>query len=100
MAHELSAMGMDLERQVQLPVRYRGKLIEAGYRLDLLVEKCVVVELKAVDSVMPVHVAQVLSYMKLGRYTLGYLLNFNVAHMRDGIRRVVLNHEHRIPSRP
>jgi len=97
---ELLSRGFRLERQVNLPVRYRGIRIDAGYRLDLLIEQLVVVELKVVDRFRQVHLAQVLSYLKLGNFTLGYLLNFNVAHMRDGIRRVVYEHRHCIPSRP
>jgi GxxExxY protein len=100
LAYELSSNGYELTRQVRLPVRYRGRTIEAGYRLDLLVEKLVIVELKTVDSFSPVHVAQLLSYLKLGNLTLGYLLNFNVAHMREGMKRVVLGHQSCIPSRP
>jgi len=74
---------------VTLPIRYDGVELDAGYRLDLLVDNCVVVELKAVEKIAPIHLAQLLSYLKLGRYKLGYILNFNVLHMRDGIKRVV-----------
>ena len=100
LASELACRGLELKRQVELPVCYRGKRISAGYRLDMLVERLVVIELKAVDELNKVHLAQVLSYMRLGNFTLGYLLNFNVAHMRDGIRRVVYEHKYDIPSRP
>jgi len=100
LASELASRGLELERQVELPVCYRGRRISAGYRLDMLIERLVVVELKVVDDLNKVHLAQVLSYLKLGSFTLGYLLNFNVAHMRDGIRRVVHAHKHNIPSRP
>lgn len=76
--------------QVALPVHYDGVMIELGYRLDLLVENKVIVELKAVDKVSAVHQAQLLSYLKLSRKKLGLLINFNVMHLRDGIKRVVL----------
>ena len=100
LASELACRGLELKRQVELPVCYRGKRISAGYRLDMLVERLVVIALKAVDELNKVHLAQVLSYLRLGNFTLGYLLNFNVAHMRDGIRRVVYEHKYDIPSRP
>jgi GxxExxY protein len=87
-AHE-SAKHADVERQLLLPVRYDGEEIDAGYRLDLLVSRRVVVELKAVEKLLDLHMAQLLSYLKLGRYKLGYLINFNVPHLKDGIRRVV-----------
>jgi GxxExxY protein len=88
LAHELGKAGMTFDRQRTLPVIYDGLLIDPGYRLDLLVESLVVVEIKAVDQVNDVHRAQLLSYLKLGRYRLGYVLNFNVARMRDGITRM------------
>ena len=72
-----------------MPIRYEGIEIEGGYRLDLLLQDLVVVELKAVETLLPLHSAQLLSYLKLGNYRLGYLLNFNIIHMRDGIRRLV-----------
>ncbi len=100
MAYELAGMGFAVARQVSVPVRYRGKRIDVGYRLDLLVNDCVVVELKAVDNIERIHIAQILTYLKLKEVSLGYLLNFNVTHMRDGIRRVVLKHGEGFPSRP
>ena len=72
-----------------IPIRYEDLSIDNGYRIDLLVEDRVVVELKAVEAILPVHRAQLLSYIRLGGFRLGYLLNFNVAHMRDGIVRLV-----------
>jgi len=89
LAYELAQQGLDVQRQVSLPVIYKGEKLDAGYRLDLLVENSVVVELKAVDKLLPLHTAQVLSYLKLSGCRLGYLLNFNVIHMRDGIKRIV-----------
>ena len=72
-----------------MPVEYDGLELDVGYRIDLLVEEAVIVELKTVQGLLPVHKAQLLSYLKLGRFKLGYLLNFQVAHMRDGIIRMV-----------
>jgi GxxExxY protein len=72
-----------------ISIRYEDLTIDNGYRIDLLVGERVVVELKAVETVLPVHRAQLLSYLRLGGFKLGYLLNFHVAHMRDGIARIV-----------
>jgi GxxExxY protein len=88
LAHDLGKAGLTYRRQVALPVVYDGERIDLGYRLDLLVGERVVVEVKAVDRLTDVHRAQVLSYLKLGDYRLGYLLNFNVRMMRDGICRL------------
>jgi GxxExxY protein len=88
LAHELSKAGMDFERQLLLPLTYDGVAIEQGYRLDLLVMRRVVLEIKTVDRLIDVHRAQLLSYLKLGGYRLGYLLNFNVSTMREGIVRM------------
>lgn len=90
LVHELKKRDVKVISQVALPVNYDGVTIELGYRLDLLVENKVIVELKAVDKVSPVHQAQLLSYMKLSGKKLGLLINFNVMHLRDGIKRVVL----------
>jgi len=91
LAHELGKAQLRTERQVALPIHYDGLNLSAGYRLDILVEKLLVVELKTVDKIQPIHTAQLLSYLKLGGQKLGLLLNFNVVHMRDGIKRVVNN---------
>ena len=91
MVHEFSKAGLTIARQVALPVRYDGIELDAGYRIDLLVEDIVILELKVVEKLLPIHTAQLLSYLKLSERKLGYLLNFNVAHMRDGIKRVVNN---------
>jgi len=90
LAYELSKHVV-VVRQVDLPIEYDGQRIEAGYRFDLLVADRVVVELKAVEKLSDVHMAQILSYLKLGGYRLGYLLNFNVRSMRDGVKRIVNN---------
>lgn len=86
--HELVKRGLEIQSQVILPVVYDGVQIDLGYRLDLLVNSILIVELKAVDTLTDVHKAQILSYLKLSGMKLGLLLNFNVAHMRDGIRRI------------
>ncbi|MEQ1663223.1 MAG: GxxExxY protein [Thiobacillus sp.] len=89
--HELVKAGLAVKRQSPLPVLYDGIQLDAGYRLDLLVEDRLVVELKTVERLQPIHTAQLLSYLKLGDYRLGYLLNFHVISLRDGIKRVVNN---------
>lgn len=88
LAYELTRSGIPFQRPCVLPVCYEGNRIDAGFRLDLLVDERAVVELKAVERIEPVHVAQILTYLKLGNYRLGYLLNFNVKLMKDGIKRV------------
>jgi GxxExxY protein len=88
LAHELAKAEMNFERQLLLPLTYDGLVIEQGYRIDLLVLSRVVIEIKTVDKLIDVHRAQLLSYLKLGGYRLGYLLNFNVSTMRDGIVRM------------
>ena len=89
LAHELRSRGLRVRLQVPLPVIYEGVRISVGYRVDLLVEECVVVELKAVAKLMPVHHAQLLSYLKLSGHRVGLLLNFHVQHMKDGIKRIM-----------
>lgn len=89
LAHEFDKAGLAYKRQVALPVFYDGQRIDAGYRLDLLVEARVVVEVKAIEQIAEIHRAQLLSYLKLGGHRLGYLLNFNVSRMKDGICRLV-----------
>lgn len=89
LAMELQKRGYKVERQVVVPVEYEGVVFETGYRLDLLVDDSFIVEVKAVEKMMPVHLAQILTYLRLGKMKLGLLLNFNVPRMRDGIRRVV-----------
>ena len=89
LVHEIVKRGLDVKRQAPQPVIYDGLKLDAGYKLDLLVNNCVIVELKAVEKLLPIHVAQLLSYLKLSGCSLGYLLNFNVVHMKDGIKRIV-----------
>lgn len=89
LAHELRKNGLKVETQVALPVHYDGVQIELGYRLDLVVEDQLVVELKAIENVLPVHKAQLLSYLRLSKKRLGLLINFHVTHLREGITRIV-----------
>lgn len=79
-----------MERELALPLVYKGVHVDAGYRLDLIVEKRVLVELKAIERLAPVHTAQVITYLKLSRLRIGLLMNFNTELLRDGIVRVVL----------
>ncbi|SPF31228.1 conserved hypothetical protein [Syntrophobacter sp. SbD1] len=78
------------ERQKPLPVAFKGVTLDCGYRLDLIVSGSVVVEIKAVEAILPVHEAQVLTYLKLGGWSVGLLINFNVPVLKDGVRRIVL----------
>jgi GxxExxY protein len=89
LAHELDERGLGVDRQIPLPIRYRGLRIDCGYRIDLLVEDRVIVELKAVDQLLPIHEAQLLSYLKLSGRKVGLLLNFKVKMLRDGVRRFI-----------
>lgn len=89
LGYEFGKCGLSFQRQLPMPVRYGDIELEIGYRLDLLVEGLVVIEVKAVERVTDVHRAQLLSYMKLGGFRLGYLLNFNVKLLKDGIVRMV-----------
>jgi len=90
LVHELKKLGLAVLSQVALPVEYDGITIELGYRIDLLVENTVIVELKAVEKITLVHQAQLLSYLKLSKKKLGLLINFNVLHLKEGIKRVIL----------
>jgi GxxExxY protein len=86
--YELEKQRLPVRRQVLISLRYEDLTIDNGYRVDLLVGDRVVVELKAVEAILPVHRGQLLSYLRLGGFKLGYLLNFHVTHMRDGIVRM------------
>jgi GxxExxY protein len=86
---ELALNGICFERQLTLPVEYKGVALDCGYRLDLVVEKKVVLELKSVSRLEPIHDAQLLTYLKLSGLKLGLLLNFNATLMKDGIKRIV-----------
>ena len=89
LAYELSARGLAIERQAALPVHYKGVTLDCGYRIDLLVERRVIVELKTVERLAPVHGAQLLTYLRLAKLQVGLLLNFHEPTMRAGIHRVV-----------
>ncbi len=89
LAHELNLRGLAVRRQVVLPINYDGLLLDAGYRLDLLVEDSIVVEIKAVDLLTRLHEAQVLTYLKLSKRRLGFLMNFNVMLFKQGLKRLV-----------
>lgn len=90
LCQELTLREMRFERQRPLPVQYKGVELDCGYRLDLLVAEAVVVEIKAVQAIEPIHEAQLLTYLKLGGWKLGLLINFNVPVLKDGIRRRIL----------
>jgi GxxExxY protein len=87
MEYELRKQGLKVERQKSMPVVYEGVNLEVGYRIDLLVEDCVIVELKSIKQLTEVDTAQILTYMRLADISMGLLMNFSVAHMRDGIKR-------------
>lgn len=91
LAFELRQRGCVVRRQVPLPLVYHGVHLDEGYRIDLLIDDLVVVEIKAVEALAPVHEAQVISYLKLSGRKVGLLINFNVVHLKDGIRRFVNN---------
>jgi GxxExxY protein len=89
LVHELRQRGIQVEQQVPQPVFYKGLQLECGYRLDLLVENRVIVELKAVEALAPIHEAQLLTYLKLRKLRLGLLINFNVPILKNGIKRLL-----------
>jgi GxxExxY protein len=87
--YELTTAGLHVEHQVRLPVVYKGLELPRAYRVDFIVEKCLIVEVKCVEKLLPVHKAQVLAYLKLSGLKLALLINFNVPHLREGIKRVI-----------
>ncbi|MEM1212261.1 MAG: GxxExxY protein [Planctomycetota bacterium] len=89
LAKELSLRNIPYERQVALPVQYKGEALDAGYRLDLVIDHQIILELKSVDQLMPIHTAQLLTYLKLSNLRIGYLFNFNVPLFKDGIKRII-----------
>lgn len=91
LVYELAKRGLKVERQKVLPVKYKDVTLDAGYRIDLRVEECVIVELKAIEQIAPIHEAVMLTYLKLSGKTLGLILNFNVRLLKDGVRRLVLD---------
>jgi GxxExxY protein len=100
LAHELSLANISFERQVLLPVAYKSLRLDCGYRLDFLVEKMVVLELKAMEGLQPIHEAQLLTYLRLGGWPIGLLINFNVPVLKKGIKRLVHNFESSAYSAP
>lgn len=91
LCYELSALGINFERQKTLPVKYKTVSLDCGYRLDLVVENKIILELKTVENLLPIHEAQLLTYLKLSGLTLGLLINFNVPVLKNGIKRIVNN---------
>jgi GxxExxY protein len=89
LAHELRKAGFDVRSQVELPVIYDGVRVDLGYRIDLLVNDTVIVELKCLEKIAPIHEAQILSYLKLSRKRVGLIINFHVRHLKDGIKRSI-----------
>jgi GxxExxY protein len=89
LCHELSVRGMQFGRQLSLPLVYKGVKLDCGYCIDLLVEDAVIIELKSVEKVLPVHLAQLLTYMRLSNKKLGLLINFNERLLKDGLHRIV-----------
>ncbi|AHW59890.1 hypothetical protein FH5T_10520 [Draconibacterium orientale] len=89
LVEELKERGLTVERQVKLPVVYKDKILQKEFIIDILVEKCVIIELKAVEMLLPVHEVQTLTYMKLADMKLGYLINFNVPLIKQGIKRKI-----------
>ncbi|MGA2092680.1 MAG: GxxExxY protein [Sedimentisphaerales bacterium] len=90
LSYELTAAGLKHTTQKELPIDYKGLNINAGYRIDLIVEDGIIVELKSIEKVLPIHEAQLLTYMKLAGINVGLLINFNVKKLKDGIKRFVL----------
>lgn len=100
MTLEMINSALEFERQKTIPIMYKGIAMESAYRVDFLVCRAVIVELKSVERLDPIHTAQVLTYLKLSGCHVGLLINFNVASLRDGIRRVVLNYSGSPPRPP
>ena len=90
--YELTDRGLNVQRQVGLPVRYKAIELEAGYRVDLLVERQVIVEIKSIDQIAPIHKAQLLTYSRLSNMRVGLLINFNVDVLKKGVNRIVHNY--------
>ncbi|OQY97622.1 MAG: GxxExxY protein [Candidatus Brocadia sp. UTAMX2] len=89
--YELRKTGLNVEGEISLPIKYEGVRIDAGYRIDMLVDNCVIIENKTVEKILPIHEAQLLTYLKMKNCKLGFLLNWNVPLMKEGIKRMVNN---------
>lgn len=90
LAHELKEAGIPFAQQVELPLMYKGVSVECGYRADLIADSTVLVELKSIEALQPIHQAQLLTYMRLANVPIGLLINFNVVRLKDGIKRMML----------
>ncbi len=90
LCHKLIESGLTVEKEKPIPLTIEGVYLECGYRLDLLVENKVIIEIKSADAIHPIHIAQVLTYLRVGKFHLGLLINFNVLHLKDGIKRIIL----------
>jgi GxxExxY protein len=90
LCYELATHDIEFARQVALPVVYKGMALECGYRMDLVISRCLVIEIKAIDRLIPIHDAQLLTYLRLGGYRIGLLMNFHAILLKDGLRRLVL----------
>ncbi len=90
LAHELTLAKVPVQRQLPMPIAYKGMLLDCGYRIDLLVDETIIVELKCVERVLPIHEAQILTYMKLAQKRIGLLINFHHVFLKHGIKRYVL----------
>jgi GxxExxY protein len=93
LSHELKKRGLKVDRQIPQPVHYDDIIIDVGYRLDLLVNDSIIIELKAVENVLPIHQAQLMTYLRLSEKTLGFLINFNTVLIKNGIKRIANNFE-------
>ena len=92
LGREFHDAGIKFQRQLELPVKYKGSVLDCAYRLDFLVEESLVVEIKSVNFLQPIHEAQMLTYLRLGKWNLGLLINFNMPVLKDGVQRIVLNY--------
>ena len=92
LAHELIKRGLSIERQKPQPVFYDGIKIEVGYRMDIIVNECVVIELKAVEQILPIPQAQLMTYLKLSQVPIGFLINFNTTYFKSSIKRIANHH--------
>ena len=100
LTYELRKRGLRADTEVLLPIVYDGQQIDAGYRVDMLIEDCIIVENKSVDQILPIHQAQLLTYLKLRDCRLGFILNWNVRLMKDGIKRMVNNYDYKTGPDP
>jgi GxxExxY protein len=90
LTYELRQAGLKVKTQIPVPLVYKDIQLDCGYRIDILVDDTIIVELKSVDTILPVHEAQILTYLKLAHKEVGLLINFNVKHLKDGIKRFVM----------